>query len=407
MNTRATWITAAVAVLIAAAGWAYLASRPESPVAEMSERLSTDTKVLYWFDPMRPDVHFDKPGKSPFMDMDLLPKYADENDSAAVTIDPRMIQSLGVRTAMVRRGALAAGLRVVGAVVADERRIEVVESRSNGWVERLHVRAVGDPVTAGQLLAEIYAPELAASQEELLLALEASDAALARAARERLSRLGVSHGQLDELARTRKVARRMRIHAPRGGVVTELGVREGAQVAPGMALFRLADLSSVWITAEIPEADAAQIVAGNKVEVRLAALPGQVFRGDIEYVYPTLNTASRTLPARVRLDNPQLQLKPGMFAELTVQDDRRQQALLVPAEALIRTGTRSVVIVAEGDGRFRPAQVTAGAEHDGVIEIVNGLVEGQEVVISGQFLIDSESTLRTAFGRFAPAGEPK
>jgi Cu(I)/Ag(I) efflux system membrane fusion protein len=170
-----------------------------------------------------------------------------------------------------------------------------------------------------------------------------------------------------------------------------------------MTLFRLADLSSVWITAEIPESDAARVAVGNKAEARLSALPGQLFTGTIEYVYPTLNAASRTLPARVRFDNPAMQLKPGMYAELTVQGESRQQVLLVPAEALIRTGTRSVVIIAEGEGRFRPTGVTAGPEHDGVIEIAAGLVEGQDVVVSGQFLIDSESTLRAAFGRIVPA----
>jgi Cu(I)/Ag(I) efflux system membrane fusion protein len=352
---------------------------------------------------MRPDVRFDKPGRSPYMDMELVPMYADEGDGAAVTIDPRMVQNLGIRTAPVRRGEIAGALRAVGVVAADERRIEVVESRSSGWVERLHVRAVGEPVKAGQLLAEIYAPDLATSQEELLLALEAGDATLVRAARERLRRLGVSQRQLDELARTRKVVRTVPIHAPRGGIVSELGIREGSQVAPGMTLFRLADLSSVWITAEIPESDAARVAVGNKAEARLSALPGQLFTGTIEYVYPTLNAASRTLPARVRFDNPAMQLKPGMYAELTVQGESRQQVLLVPAEALIRTGTRSVVIIAEGEGRFRPTEVTAGPEHDGVIEIAAGLIEGQDVVVSGQFLIDSESTLRAAFGRIVPA----
>jgi Cu(I)/Ag(I) efflux system membrane fusion protein len=258
-------------------------------------------------------------------------------------------------------------------------------------------------VKAGQLLVEIYAPDLATSQEELLLALKAGDATLVRAAGERLHRLGVSQRQLDEVARTRKVVRTVRIHAPSDGIVAELGIREGSQVAPGMTLFRLADLSSVWITAEIPESDAARVAVGNRAEARLAALPGQLFTGTIEYVYPTLNAATRTLPARVRFDNPALQLKPGMYAELTVQGKTRQQELLVPTEALIRTGTRSVIIVSEGEGRFRPTEVTVGAEHDGMIEITAGLEEGQDVVVSGQFLIDSESTLRAAFGRIAPA----
>ncbi len=385
----------------------------ESKKAQQSHD-KTDREILYWYDPMRPEQHFDKPGKSPFMDMQLVPKYADEakGEDGGVTIDPRVMQNLGIRTAAVESGDISQAVRAAGSVATNENRIEVVQNRTAGWVEKLHVRAVNDAVRKGQVLAEIYAPELLAAQEELLLAqrMAAQDArnqSLVEGARARLRLLGLTDGQITQLQSSRQPTRRIAVYAPIGGVVMELGTREGAQVSPGMSLFKLADLSSVWITAEVPEAQAARLAAGTPVVASVAALPGENFEGKVDYVYPEVNPETRTLRVRAVFQNPQLMLKPGMFVEVVLGEGERRSALLVPSEAVIRTGARTTVILAEGEGRFRPVEVQPGAERAGMTEILGGLEAGQQVVVSGQFLIDSEANLRSALGRLGgPSPQP-
>ncbi|MGQ0586539.1 MAG: efflux RND transporter periplasmic adaptor subunit [Gammaproteobacteria bacterium] len=374
----------------------------EEPVADGGAALSGETgdrKILYYYDPMKPDVRFDKPGKSPFMDMQLLPKYADENGGTVVQVDPRIAQNLGVRTAMVERGAFAQEVNVVGAVEVDERRIFVVEARAAGWVEELPVRAVGDPVRRGQRVAGVYSPDLYSAQEELVLASQSGDAGLIRATRQRLILLGASEAQVDEVVRTGKAQRRMAIAAPSNGVVTELNVRQGQQVSPGTPLMRIADLSRVWVTVEIPEAQVGAASKGQGAQARLSAVPGRVFEGRVDYLYPRLEVATRTLRARIVFDNPDGALKPGMYADVALAGSAREDALLVPTEAVIRTGTRTVVLIAEDEGRFRPVEVELGPEHSDRIVVLKGLEEGQRVVVSGQFLIDSEASLRGAYQR--------
>ncbi|MGH8530759.1 MAG: efflux RND transporter periplasmic adaptor subunit [Nevskiales bacterium] len=367
-----------------------------------------EPRVLYWYDPMRPEQHFDVPGKSPFMDMELVPKYAEEAGGiGSVTIDPRVVQNLGIRTASVERGEISKAVRVAGSVMANENRIEVVQNRTAGWVEKLHVRAVNDPVRKGQILAEIYAPELLAAQEEFLLAqrMAAQDArnqSLVEAAHGRLRLLGLGEGQIAHLQTSGQPTRRVSVYAPINGIVMELGVREGAQLSPGMSLFSLVDLSSVWIIAEVPEAQAAQLSAGFPVMATVAALPRTGFGGKVDYVYPEVNPETRTLRLRAVFPNPKLLLKPGMFAEVVLGQSELRSALLAPSEAVIRTGTRATVILAEGEGRFRPVEVQTGGEREGKTEILAGVEEGQQVVVSGQFLIDSEANLRGALTRLAP-----
>jgi Cu(I)/Ag(I) efflux system membrane fusion protein len=370
---------------------------------------SAERKPLYWYDPMKPDQHFDKPGKSPFMDMALVPMYADDtgDESAGmVSIDPRMAQNLGIRTAAVERSSVTQELHAAGSITIDENRIEVVQTRTAGWVEKLHVRAVGDAVRKGQLLAEIYAPELYAAQQEYLLAVRAQDTTLTAAARQRLLLLGLGTDQIARLEKSGVAQRRVAYSAPVDGVVTELGVRDGAQLTPGMSLYTLADLSKVWITAEVPEAQAASLAKGFVVAATLAALPDRTFGGRVDYVYPEVNAQTRTVRVRAVFDNPQLLLKPGMFAEVTLGKGQMHEALLVPSEALIRTGTRTTVIVAGGEGRFRAVEVRVGAQHEGQTEVLEGLHDGQNVVASGQFLIDSEANLRGAFGKFDTTSQP-
>ncbi len=363
-------------------------------------------KVLYWHDPMYPQQRFDKPGKSPFMNMDLVPVYADEaagGEQAGIAVSPRVQQSLGVRTATAEPAEFKPEVSAAGYVQADERRIARAEVRVQGWIEKLEVRAVNDPVRAGQTLAEIYSPDLYSAQEEYLLArrLAKGDPAndtLAHAARERLVSLGMTHGAIARIESEGRARRRVPIVAPISGVVSELGVREGAMVQPGMAAFTLTDLSSVWIAVEVHEAQAAILREGLRAEVSVASLPGKSFSGRVDYIYPEVNPQTRTVKARIAIANRALELKPGMFASVALAGKARR-ALAAPSEAVIQTGTRSVVIVAEEGGRFRPATVTVGAESDGRSEILGGLKEGEKVVVSGQFLIDSEASLRTALDR--------
>jgi Cu(I)/Ag(I) efflux system membrane fusion protein len=360
---------------------------------------------------MYPQQKFDKPGKSPFMNMDLVPVYADSaTDEGGVAVSARMRQSLGMRIAAAEMTELRQDLAAVGNVQVDERRIARAEVRTQGWVERLHVRAVNDPVRAGQVLAEVYSPELLQAQEEYLLVRRmAKDSAenepLARAARRRLELLGLAESGIAKLEQSGVASRRLPLVSPISGVVTELGVREGAMVQAGTPAFTLTDLSSVWLTVEVPEAQAAALKLGQSVSATVQSIPGKSFSGRIDFIYPELNAQTRTVKARLALANPGLALRPGMFAEVSLASASRK-VLTIPTEAVIQTGTRVVVIVLEGE-RFRAATVQTGAERSGRTEVISGLKEGEKVVASGQFLIDSEASLRGTLGRLEGEGEAK
>jgi Cu(I)/Ag(I) efflux system membrane fusion protein len=372
---------------------------------------AADRKVLYWHDPMVPGQRFDKPGKSPFMDMQLVPVYAGEGaDDGKVTISPRVQQNLGLRTAEVTRGVLAPAVEAVGTVAYNERSAFVVQARSNGFVERLHVRAPLDPVRKGQPLAELYVPDWVAAQEEYLSVKRMPGAgleALLDAARQRMRLAGMNEDQIRLVESTGKVHARTTVAAPAGGVVAELGTREGMTVMSGALLFRINGLDTVWVNAEVPESQVSLVRPGSPVEARAPALPGTVFRGHVSSVLPEVNPATRTVKARVELANPGHRLAPGMFATVRFTPAARQEVLLVPTEAVIQTGRRSVVIVAQGDGRFAPVDVETGIESDGRTEIRKGLRAGQKVVVSGQFLIDSEASLKAATTRMGDAPAPE
>ena len=368
---------------------------------------------LYWFDPMRPQERFDKPGKSPFMDMQLVPKYPDDATGSArapagsIAIDPRVVQSLGVRLGVVEQGSFARAVDTVGVVAVDEHRIEAIEVRQPGWVEELDVRAAGDSVRRGQRLAGVYAPDLLATQQELLIARNSGDSQLIGAARQRLGLFGLSAAQIAHIENTGQAERRVGYFAPFDGYVMDLGARQGAAVAPGTVLFQLAALDSIWINAEVPETQAAWIKKGDPATAEVPALPGDHFTGQIDYVYPELTPTTRTLKVRVVVKNLRLRLRPGMFAAVHLRGASQDQVLTVPTEAVIKTGTRSIVIVADDGTHFRPALVRIGAEHGGRSEILYGLSAGQNVVASGQFLIDSEASLRGAFENLAGSNEPQ
>jgi Cu(I)/Ag(I) efflux system membrane fusion protein len=409
----------AFAALAAFAGYWYgTRHAPEVPAVPQSAgseggKVLTDAsgrRVLYWHDPMVPGHKFDKPGKSPFMDMQLVPVYADEGvDEGKVAISPRLVQSFGVRTVEAKSGSLPSGFTAVGAIAVDERTLTGVQSRVQGFVERLHVRATFEGVRAGQPIADLFVPEWVAAQEELIALKRSTQPgidALVDAARNRLRLTGMPEAEIARIEREGRTSGRVTVTAPTGGIVWEIGARDGQAVMPGTNLVRIAGLSSVWLIAEVPEAQAAQLAVSATVEARSAAYPDRVFKGRVETLLPEVNAVTRTVRARIVLANPGGTLKPGMFATATFAGPDAKAAVLVPSEAVIRTGQRNVVIVAEGDGRFAPVEVDVGRESGDATEIRKGLAAGQRVVTSGQFLIDSEASLKGVLARMNNAGEP-
>ena len=387
----------AVALL---AGGAFYLGRSTGHAPESATPTAADgRKVLYWHDPMVPGPRFDKPGKSPFMDMQLVPVYADsDTGSGGVKISPTVQQNLGIRLASVRRAELASSVDAIGTVQFDERRSVAVQTRVAGYVERLSLRAPMERVRKGQALATVFAPEWLAPLNELL-ALQRSGAApeLVAAARERTRAMSIPAELVRQSERAGSAQARFVLSAPVGGVVAELGVREGAAVTPGMTLFRIAGLDKVWALAEVPEAQALLLAPGQKTKAVLQADAAQSFEGELKEILPEVSATSRTLKARFELDNAQGRLIPGMLLRLHIEGAKRTRMLL-PSEAVIRTGQRAVVVVRKEDGAFEPREVTLGAEQGEDIEIAQGLAEGERVVASGQFLIDSEARLRSVLG---------
>ncbi len=364
--------------------------------------------VLFWYDPMVPGQKFDKPGKSPFMDMMLVPKYAEaEAQDGGVMISPQTVQNLGIRLAKVEMTSFTDRLSAVGRIEPDERRFYSVQPRIAGFVDRLLVRAVGDPVSKGQKIAEIYAPELLAAQHEYLALLDYKDATiaegLAQAAHGRLSLLGMTRDEIAAITRNRRATERFGVYAPSSGVVTGMSVREGAQLMTGASLMQIADLSSVWLVAEVPERDIMRLKPGAAAKVELRSLPGEVFAGEVNYIYPTLDEVSRTARVRVELTNRDGLLRPGIYGNVRLEGASRD-ALSVPSESVIATGLRKLVIVKQQSG-FMPVAVETGQEHDGRTEILTGLDAGETVVASGQFLIDSEASLSGVLARLAQQPE--
>ncbi len=410
-------------VLLSVSSWFLWEKNAKSPMPKnMSENMQTGEingvvqdgsgkMVKYWYDPMVPNQKFDKPGKSPFMDMQLEPKYAETSDGSeggGVTISSQTAQNLGVRLEKVETRSFGESFSAVGRIEPDERRFYVVQTRISGFVERLYVRAVGDPVSKGQKIAEIYAPELLAAQQEYLtltsLTQVDADGSLKQAARNRLKLLGMAESEIKAIAKTGKTSPRFGVYAPASGVLTELGVREGGQLMSGSSLMQISDLSKVWLIAEVPERDAARLKPGIEANVRLQSLPSETFKGKVSYLYPMLNDTSRTLQVRIELPNKANQLRPGMYANVDFTG-QTHEALSVSTESIIATGKRKIVIVKESHLKetsgYRPVEVTTGQERDSYTEILSGLSVGENVVSSGQFLIDSEASLSGVMARLS------
>lgn len=396
-TTRGLLLLAAAGLLAAGAFGGY---QWAEHVANRSNTLQAaapagERKVLYWYDPMVPDQHFDKPGKSPYMDMALVPKYADDVASGGIRIDAGLQQNTGIRTAPVEVGRLAAALRVPGTLSWDLRHEAVVSARSEGVVTQLRIKAPYTKVVRGQPLASVLAPGWSGALAEARALQQAQSPAareLRAAAQQRLRVLGVPG---DGIGGDGSVT----LRAPSDGVVSEVLVREGQAVAAGTPLFRVNGIDTVWLEAAIPQASAAALRAGAPIEATVSALPGKIFGGEVEALLPQVDTASRTLRARIVVRNPDGLLAPGMFADVTLRADPGTSVPLVPTEALIATGSDSRVIVQDADGRFRAVRVRSGRSSDGRTEILAGLEGGERVVVSGQFLIDSEASLSGALER--------
>jgi Cu(I)/Ag(I) efflux system membrane fusion protein len=407
MSAR-VWGGAAVALVLLGGGGGYWLSQY---FAKTSGQVATvaDRKVLYWHDPMVPGQRFDKPGKSPFMDMQLVPVYADEAGDAGtgVHVSSSMTQNLGIRLGKVESATLQQALSAVGSIVFDESVLEVVPARVEGYVTRLYVRAPLERVRRGQRLAEIQAPAWLEAQQEYVALLDAKSEAgqsLRGAARERLAVLGVPEAAIRLIESQRRTSATTTVVSPIDGVLAELGIREGTAFVPGTPLFRLNGLRSVWANARIPEAQASMVSAGSTVIAHAAAWPGTDFKGRVIGLLPQVDAETRTLTARVALGNADGKLSPGMFVTLEFDVPVGAAQLVVPSEAVITTGERSVVIAANGDGSFGVVNVVPGMEHGGRTVILSGLTEGQSIVISGQFLIDSEASLKSTVSRLESAG---
>ena len=361
----------------------------------------TEKEVLYWVAPMDQNYRRDKPGKSP-MGMDLIPVYADAAEgNGVVNIDPQVVQNLGVRTTAAERTRLWRGIDTVGYADYDESKVSHIHLRTEGWIEKLTVQSEGERVKKGEFLYELYSPKLVNAQEELVTAIASGNKGLIRASKERLSALGVSDSQIKKLQKDKKIQQRISVYAPQDGVVSTLPVREGMFVKPSMKVMSLGDLSSIWILAEVFDRQSAWVRVGQPAEVSLSYQPGKIWQGKVEYIYPDLDPKTRTLKVRLRFDNPDEMLKPNMYANIRIFGGPKEDTIVIPIEALIRTGREERVVVSLGEGRFEARPVTAGIESGDFVEILQGIEEGDLVVTSGQFLIDSEASMRASLTRMS------
>ncbi|MEO5795721.1 MAG: efflux RND transporter periplasmic adaptor subunit [Rhodoferax sp.] len=409
MTTRHTTLIALLGIALAAGGFFAGRRMASTPMASAAEAMaSSNGKVLYWHDPMVPAQRFDKPGKSPFMDMQLVPVYAqDAGDTTGVTVSAAVQQNLGIRVVTVHRADLPFTFDALGTVQFDERLDVAVQTRVAGYVEHLAVRAPMERVRKGQALATVFAPEWLGPQNELL-ALKRSNVSpdLVAAARDRMRALSIPAELVRRSEEAGTAQARFTVTAPASGVVAELGIREGAAVTPGMTMFRIAGLEKVWAVAEIPEAQALRLSRGQKVAATLQADASQTFSGALQEILPEVNAATRTLKARFEVDNRAGKLTPGMLLSLQVAGPKTT-SLVLPSEAVIRTGKRVMVMVRKDNGTFEPRAVSVGRDVGEETEILQGLSEGEQVVASGQFLIDSEASLRSVVGSMAvPASAP-
>ena len=403
------WIGVIVGVAVLSAAGGYWFARhgggeasvmPRQAGSSSVESGGSDRQILYWYDPMVPNQHFDKPGKSPFMDMQLVPKYADEGGgTGGIQISPNIVQNLGLRIAPVEVGRFSQPIEAVGNIGFNQRNVAIVQSRTNGFVSRVYGRAPADVLRRGAPLVDLLVPEWAGAQAEFLALVRSGDRDLIEAARQRLLLLGMPADLITRIESSHQQQATITITAPIAGAIESLDVREGMTVSAGATLAKINGLETVWLEAAIPEAQSGLLALGQSVEARLAAYSGETIQGRVIAILPETSVETRTTRVRVELPNPNLRLRPGMFAQLRLHAGDDTPRLWVPSVAIIRTGTRNLVIVAADANRFEPTQVQTGTEAGGKTAILSGLKEGQKVVASGQFLIDSEASLRGVLAR--------
>lgn len=388
-------------------------------VGGATEKPQGERKIKYWQAPMDPTYIRDEPGKSP-MGMDLIPVYEDEAPGGSIiSIDPVTAQNMGVRTASVVRRDLSRTVRTVGLVAYEEPRQYSINSKINGWIEKLHVNETGQFVKKGQPLLEIYSPELVSAQEEFLLALNsraklensafpeiaAGARRLYESSRKRLKLWDISERQINRLEKTRKVEKNMVLYSPYDGIVTMKMAFEGMHTKSGMELFKISDISRVWIYADIYEYELPWVEVGQEAEIILPFVGGESLTAKITYLYPYVEPKTRTVKARLELDNPGFELKPDMYVNIRLKSQVVEGALSIPAEAVLHSGEKTTVFVALEGGKFEPRTVKTGLQdQDGNMQVIQGLLEGERVVTSAQFMLDSESKLREAIAKML---EPK
>ena len=400
MSTDATaaarWRAGILAAVLIAGGGGYWLGQHGGVAVETGPASPDGRKVMYWYDPMSPAQHFDKPGKSPFMDMELVPKYADEGGGSGavpgVRIDPSAMQNLGIRVVEAKLGSLAATLGVTGTIDFNQRDVAIVQARSGGFVSRVYARAPGDVIREGSPIVDVQLPEWGGAQTEFLAVRRLGRPDLTAAARQRLRLLGMSDGLIASVERTGRTNGTVTITSPISGVIQTLDARAGVTLAQGQTLAQVTGIGMVWLNAAVPEAQAGSVRVGQAASATLTAFPGETFGGRIIAILPTAQSDSRTLTVRIELTNRGGRLRPGMFANVSL-GGTGNTTLLVPSEAVIRTGTRMIVMLAAPNGRYQPAEVRVGREGGGQTEILEGLSVGEKVVTSGQFLLDSETSL--------------
>jgi RND family efflux transporter MFP subunit len=372
-----------------------------------SKRKQKKRKIKHWRAPMDPAYIRSKPGKSP-MGMDLVPVYETENDDGGniISVDPVVVQNMGVRVAHVKRGSLFRKVRTIGEVVVAEDLVSVVNLKFSGWIEKLYVDKTGVKVRRGQPLFRIYSPELVSAQEEYLLAVRTAgrESPLAKSAMRRLALWDLGASTLSRIEKSGKAKRTLTISAPRSGFVLHKNVVQGARAAAGQNLFRIGKLDAVWVHAQVYDFDAPWIHVGQNATMELSFERGKYYKGKVGYVYPTLDAKTRTLTVRLEFRNPSLQLKPGMFTTVRIETRNKDNVLLVPTEAILRSGERNIVFVAKGMGKYEPRQLVTGMSGEGhLTEVLSGLTAEEVVVVSGQFLLDSESQLQEALQKLLAA----
>lgn len=415
MNIKYIILFSAALILFAAGGY-WLGHQSSKSTGAMQQASATDNgqtepqddrEVLYWKAPMNPSEIYDKPGKS-VMGMALVPVYAGEAQSSEgqVRINPVVVQNMNIRTAPVQRKNLTTTLQTVGKITYDEQKLYKISTKISGWIEKLYANYSGQKVQRGQALYSIYSPELVTTQREYLLALQANDkmkenggASLLKAARKRLDYWDIPQEEIALLKQTGEVRKTLTLRSPASGVITMKHVVEGEHIKAGTTVYQIADLSTVWVQASVYDYEVPWIREGQPAEMELSYQPGKVYKGKVAYVYPEVEQESRTVQVRLEFPNPKLDLKPGMYADVRIQVHPITNAVVIPSEAVIRTGERNVVFVVQGEGQFEPREVTLGVEgglRNEDLQVLSGVKPGEMVVTSAQFLIDSESNLQEA-----------